>query len=109
MKLEANAEMRFPMFWKVGGAVFVDAGNVWTIHDTRSSEGVLGKFTDFYKSIALDTGFGVRLDLGFILIRLDAGMILHDPSRDAGMRWVSPLQWLQSGNSAIHFGVGYPF
>ena len=111
MKLEANAEYRFGVFWKFDGALFIDAGNVWTLHDTDSDSQQLGKFTasNFLKGIAIDWGLGLRLDLNFILVRLDMGMILRDPSVDAEYKWRSPDKWLRNDGFSIHFGVGYPF
>ena len=109
MKLEANIEYRFDMFWKVAGAVFVDAGNVWALKADDSEEGQLSLFRwkDFGKSIAANWGVGLRLDFGFLLLRLDMGMKIHDPARE--QRWVNPGQWLKRDNYALHFGVGYPF
>ena len=109
MKLEANIEYRFDMFWKVAGAVFVDAGNVWTLKADSSEEGQasLFRWQDFGKSIAANWGVGLRLDFGFLLLRLDMGIKIHDPARKQS--WVSPRQWLKYDNYALHFGVGYPF
>ena len=109
MKLEANIEYRFDMFWKVAGAVFVDAGNVWALKADDSEEGQesLFRWKDFGKSIAANWGVGLRLDFGFLLLRLDLGMKIHDPARE--QRWVNPGQWLKRDNYALHFGVGYPF
>ena len=109
MKLEANIEYRFDMFWKVAGAVFADAGNIWALKadDTEDGQASLFKMSDFGKSIAANWGVGLRLDFGFLLLRLDLGMKIHDPSRE--QRWVNPGQWLQRDNYALHFGVGYPF
>ena len=109
MKLEANIEYRFDMFWKFAGAVFVDAGNVWALKADGTEEGQksLFRWQDFGKSIALNWGVGLRLDFGFMLLRLDLGMKIHDPARDN--RWVNPIKWLNKDNYALHFGVGYPF
>ena len=107
IKLEANVEYRFPIVSKLEGALFVDAGNIWD----RSGEDVSdGKFSfkAIPESIALNWGFGARLNLNFLLIRLDMGIRLRDPAREAGHRWVPTNEWL-NGNYAIHFGVGYPF
>ena len=57
----------------------------------------------------MDWGLGLRLNLDFILLRLDAGIRIHDPGLPEGKRWVAPANWLDKGNAAIHFGVGYPF
>ena len=109
MKLEANIEYRFDMFWKVAGAVFMDAGNIWALKadDTEEGQASLFKISDFGKSIAANWGVGLRLDFGFLLLRLDLGMKIHDPARE--QRWVNPGQWLKRDNYALHFGVGYPF
>lgn len=110
LKLEANLEYRFPLFWKFAGALFVDAGNVWTYHNDAGDDG-LGelKLNTFGESLALDWGLGLRLDLNFILVRLDMGLRLHDPACDAGSRWLGPGDWFGNNGYAVHFGVGYPF
>ena len=103
VKLEANVEYRFPAFWKLEGAVFADAGNVWTIND----ENALSHFgSDFYKSIAADWGVGMRCDLNFLVVRIDLGMKVFEPSSNT---WRGPSGWLERDGFAIHFGVGYPF
>ena len=108
MKIEANIEYRFDMFWKVAGAVFVDAGNIWTLRSSSgSSDDGVFRLDTFGKSIAANWGAGVRLNFGFLLLRLDMGMKIHDPAREH--RWVKPNQWLKRDGYAVHFGVGYPF
>lgn len=110
MKLEANIEYRFNMFWKVAGAVFVDAGNVWMLNykdDSGNADDSMFRWNSLGESIAANWGVGVRLNLGFLLLRVDMGMKVHDPSRD--QKWVSPGKWLRRDNYALHFGVGYPF
>lgn len=111
VKLEANLEYRFNIFWKVKGAAFVDAGNIWTLKDSNTDLSKPSKLTasNFINGIAMNWGLGVRLDLDFILLRLDMGMRLHDPSRDAGTRWLRPREWFSRNGYAFHFGVGYPF
>ena len=101
-KIEANIEYRFPLFWKLEGATFIDAGNIFDFDDYPNS-------TFSLEGIGLDWGLGLRLNLDFILLRLDAGARVHDPARDAGDRWVHPGQWFSGSNIALHFGVGYPF
>ncbi|MBR5076114.1 MAG: BamA/TamA family outer membrane protein [Bacteroidales bacterium] len=102
-KLEADAEYRFPSFWKLEWAVFAEVGNVWTLN----GEG-LGRL-DLPGSLAADWGLGLRVNLDFILLRLDAGFKVHDPARAEGARWLTPRQWFAPGGAALHFGVGYPF
>ena len=109
MKLEANIEYRFNMFWKVAGALFVDAGNIWTLRSNveGSSPDSMFSWNTFGESIAANWGAGIRLNFGFLLLRLDMGMKIHDPAR--AQKWVSPDQWLKKDGYALHFGVGYPF
>ena len=102
-KMEANAEYRFPLAWKFEGALFLDAGNIWDFAERGADDAFS------FESIALDWGLGLRLNLDFILVRVDAGIRLHDPGRAQGDRWVAPANWLQGSNTAIHFGIGYPF
>ncbi len=109
MKLEANVEYRFNMFWKVAGALFVDAGNIWTLRSSGDPESDMEMFRwdTFSESIAANWGLGLRLNFGFLLLRLDMGMKIHDPARLD--KWVRPEQWLHRDGFALHFGVGYPF
>ena len=105
MKLEANIEYRFPMFWKVEGALFVDAGNVWTFK--QDDDASKFDFRHLGESIAADWGLGARVNLSFLVLRLDMGMKVHDPSRTSP--WLMPEEWLKREGFALHFGVGYPF
>ena len=104
-KMEANVEYRFPMVWKLEGALFVDAGNVWNLRGTQVTE----RSGFSFDTIAADWGLGVRVNLDFILVRIDLGAKIYEPCRPAGERLIGPDQWLKSGNFALHFGVGYPF
>ena len=109
MKLEANIEYRFDMFWKIAGAVFADAGNIWMLKDDGTPTGheSVIRWDTFGQSIAANWGVGVRLNFGFMLLRVDMGMKVHDPVREN--KWVGPDQWLKRDGYALHFGVGYPF
>lgn len=109
MKIEANLEYRFDMFWKVAGAVFIDAGNIWTLRSSGSpkDDPSIFRLDTLGESIAANWGVGIRLNFGFLLLRLDMGMKVHDPARDH--KWVRPDGWLKRDGYALHFGVGYPF
>ncbi len=99
IRLEANFELRFPIWWKVFGALFLDAGNVWywgnTLDDFEDNaeltafiqqmeipanlrDGLLNN-PDWARQIALGTGTGLRLDLDGLVIRLDLGVGIHAP------------------------------
>lgn len=107
MKLEANLELRFPIWGMIHGATFFDLGNIWFLKKSGdySSDGVF--YLDrFYKQLAFNTGIGLRLDIKFAVLRLDWGVQLHNPNNPAGERWIKSLKWK---NTALNFGVGYPF
>lgn len=107
-KFETDVEYRFPAFWKLEGALFAEAGNVWNLPFLREERGISEASLPSIHSLAADWGLGIRVNLDFILIRIDAGFRVRDPGRDEGDRWVRPRDWFH-GSSAIHFGVGYPF
>jgi len=107
IKLDFNFEARFHLFWKLETALFVDAGNIWTIRDYAEQPTGVFKFNNFYKQIALDYGIGLRLNFDFIIIRLDMGIKLYDPGRTTDERWRTDLTW--KDDFALHFAVGYPF
>ena len=112
MKLEANLEYRFKLFWVVEGAWFFDAGNIWSIKRDDKREGGDFDFKRFYKEIAVGSGLGLRLDFDFFLFRADFGLKLRDPSLKDGERWLAKNDHsflFRGGNWAFCLGIGYPF
>ncbi len=112
MKLEANLEYRFKLFWVVEGAWFMDAGNIWSINKDDKRDGGDFDIKRFYKEIAVGTGLGLRLDFDFFLFRLDFGLKLRDPSLDEGERWLAKNDhsfMFRGRNWAFCLGIGYPF
>ncbi len=107
VKIELNAEYRFPFINAFQGAIFVDAGNVWLMRDDEYHIG--GKFggKDFFKTFALGTGFGLRYDLDFLILRLDFGVGIHAPY-DTGKSSYYNIRKFKDA-VAVHFAVGYPF
>lgn len=110
IKLEANAEYRFKLFWILEGAVFLDAGNIWTFKNDPARPGAQFKFNKFYKDIAVGTGAGLRFDFEFVLARLDLGMKLRDPALTGGSKWI-PFNgpYTFKHDFVIVLGIGYPF
>lgn len=95
--LEASIELRQKLFGFVNGALFVDAGNVWSFRpvNARDSDGNIiqdnrsqFKTDRFYKEFGIGTGFGLRFDFSFLILRLDIGMKVYDPARDSGDKFV---------------------
>ncbi len=107
LKLEADLEYRFPLFWKVEPAVFAEVGNVWrTVRDSGELEFHLKEVP---RTLAADWGLGLRINLDLILVRLDMGFKVYDPNEVADKHWRGPVDWIKRDGFAIHFGVGYPF
>lgn len=104
-RLETNLEYRFTVAANFGMAVFLDAGNVW-MNAKGSTPAARFKFDSFYRQIALNTGLGFRYDLGFVLLRLDWGLKLHNPNVPKPERWNSGFKLNQT---ALHFAIGLPF
>lgn len=139
VKLEANFELRFPIVWKLYGAAFLDAGNVWNWYSTVELfkeagfddylarleipetlyDGIINN-PEFAKQIALGTGAGLRLDIDGLVVRLDVGVAIHAPyqtfryGKDGKADTTQPINNYFNIPSAldairINFGIGYPF
>lgn len=109
IKLEANIEYRFNLIGSLEGALFVDAGNVWSITKNDNREGALFKFNEFYKQFAIGTGAGLRFDWDYFILRVDMGMKLRDPTEAEGDRWILGNRSLRSDDFTFSFAIGYPF
>lgn len=109
IKLEANLEYRFNLFWVMEGAFFVDAGNIWAINSKDNREGAVFKVNDFYKQIAVGTGLGLRFDFTYFLFRLDLGLKMRDPSLPAGKRFIPGNYPIRGEHMNLSFAIGYPF
>lgn len=107
LKLDLNVEYRSKLFWVLEGALFFDAGNIWTIKN-YDTEQLGGQFNvnSFYKQIAMSYGAGLRLDFSFFVFRFDMGVRLFDPVKTGNERW----RTAPSGEDfAFHVAIGYPF
>lgn len=109
IKLEANAEYRFDLFSIFKGALFIDAGNIWAINSSDERPGSVFKGSEFYREIAVGTGFGLRADLSYFIGRLDLGIKLRDPGNPEGPRWIPGYRKYQWSDFVLNFGIGYPF
>lgn len=107
IRLDLSLEYRAKLFWVFEGALFIDAGNIWTIRNYETQPGGVFRIDKFYKQIAASYGAGLRMDFTYFLLRLDLGMKAHNPA--AGQEpW--PLLHPRWGRDAnFHFSVGYPF
>jgi outer membrane protein assembly factor BamA len=129
-KLEASAEYRFDLFWRLKGALFLDAGNIWTLKNDPSRCGSQFVFTSkeetcgnttyildpFYKQIALGSGVGFRFDFTYFLFRLDLGVKLRNPYpsenelniKSEKYYWQN-LNKFQLKDINLNFALGLPF
>lgn len=106
MKIALSGEFRFKVFGSLKGALFADAGNIWNVLDNMTLEkATFNGFKDL-KEIALGTGFGLRYDLSFFVIRFDLGFKTYNPANENGNRWFNEYNF---ANSVLNFGINYPF
>ena len=109
MKLDMNVEYRAKMFWKFGSALFVDAGNIWTLRDYPEQPGGQFKFDEFWKQLAVSYGFGLRLNFDYFIVRFDMGMKAVNPAYETRKEHFPLLYPKLSRDFAFHFAVGLPF
>ncbi len=107
-RVEFNVEYRFPLVWKLEGAAFVDVGNIYDIFSKTSYDDYRSAFSfDHLETLAANWGLGLRVNLDFLVLRLDAGLRFHDPQYE--QRWVGFRRMFSKDGAALHFGIGYPF
>lgn len=122
--LEASVELRKKLFGFVEGAVFFDAGNVWTFKPLQKNDeegnpvengNSKFKFSEFYRELGMGTGFGLRFNFSFLILRFDVGLKVYDPAREKGDRFVlDNVKFFKpfsvSREPVIYnIGIGYPF
>ncbi|MNP94475.1 Outer membrane protein assembly factor BamA [compost metagenome] len=106
MKIALSGEFRFKVFGSLKGALFADAGNIWNVLDNVTLEKATFDGLKDLKEIALGTGFGLRYDLSFFVIRFDLGFKTYNPANENGKRWFNEYNF---ANSVLNFGINYPF
>lgn len=103
----ANSELRFPILGPLHGALFLDAGNVWTLKNEPSRPGGQLKGSSFFKDLALGTGVGLRFNISMLVIRGDLGIGIHAPY-DTGKHGYYNMKSFKN-SLAFHLAIGYPF
>ena len=110
MKLDLNAEYRTRLFWKFGGALFVDAGNIWTLRQYKEQPGGQFSLKDFPSQIAVSYGMGLRINFDYFIVRFDLGMKAINPAYEEDDSEHYPILHPRfSRDYAFHFAVGLPF
>lgn len=106
MKVDFNSEYRFPVFWRINSAIFLDAGNVWDIRESSENSQISAQF---FKELAIGTGIGLRIDVTYAVIRIDFGYKLKNPySIENKSKWIgiTDPKW---SNFNPYFALGLPF
>lgn len=110
VKLDINMEYRTHLFWKFGGALFIDAGNIWTLRDYPSQHDGQFKFKNILKDLAVSYGLGLRLNFDYFIIRFDMGMKAVNPAYKTEDENHFPIIHPRlKRDFAFHFAVGLPF
>ncbi len=105
-KITLNTEFRFNIFNKTNGAIFADLGNVWNIYDNVGDENSKFSGIKSLNDIALGSGFGIRQDFNFFVVRIDIAFKTYDPAITDNKKWFRNYNF---ANYNFNFGINYPF
>lgn len=105
-KIHLSAEQRFGLFGDLRGALFVDAGNIWNVLDNVEDEAATFNDLSSLEDIAVGSGFGLRYDFNFFVLRFDIGFKTYNPSKSEGNRWFTDYNFR---NAVYNIGINYPF
>ncbi len=109
MKMDFNVEYRAHLFWKLGAALFVDAGNIWTLRNYDDQPGGQFKLSEFWNQLAVGYGLGFRFNFDYFILRFDMGMKAVNPAYEEGDEHYPIAHPKFSRDFAFHFAVGLPF
>lgn len=109
LKLDVNLEYRAHLFWKLGGALFVDAGNIWTLRNYDDQPGGQFKLNKVLNQLAVSYGLGFRLNFDYFILRFDMGMKAVNPVYETNREHYPIIYPKLSRDFAFHFAVGLPF
>lgn len=105
VKLTTNVEFRIPINKMYETAIFTDFGNIWSLKDDGLGDQF--KFNKFLGQMGVGSGFGLRVNIAYITLRLDLAYKIHDPNQPLGQRWrFSKIQPLKP---TFNLAFGYPF
>ena len=106
LKFSLNLEYRFNIFSSLNGALFTDAGNIWNVFDNVEDEKLKFKGAKSIQEFALGTGFGLRYDFGFFVVRGDFGFKAYNPAKEYAERWFKDMSL---SKTVFNIGINYPF
>ena len=93
---------------RLNGAVFLDAGNIWLLKKDPKRPGAELKWKGLLNEIALGTGFGLRYDISYLVIRADLGIGIHTPYPNPDKTGYYNISSFKDG-LGFHLAIGYPF
>ena len=106
MKIALNLEYRFNVAGPIKGAVFADFGNIWNVLDNVDNSDFTFNGAQSILDIAIGSGFGIRYDFDFFVIRSDIGFKTYNPAYEINNRW---FREYNLSNAVLNIGVNYPF
>ena len=104
-KLSFNAEYRFNLFGSLNSALFIDAGNIWNVFDNVDDPAATFDGIQDLSELSIASGFGLRYDIEFFVIRMDLGFKTYNPGSE-GSKWFKDYNF---SNAVFNFGINYPF
>ena len=107
--LEGSVEYRFPVYSFIKGALFTDFGNVWTLQPDTNRKGAEFQANRFYKEFAVGSGFGIRMDFTFLILRFDIATKVYDPTETAAPWRLQNALKHTDNQTVVNVGLGYPF
>lgn len=109
LKIDLNAELRGPLFWKFNYALFVDAGNLWTLRSYEDQPGGKFRIAHFIEEMAVGYGAGLRMNFDYFILRFDCGMKAINPAYETNEEHWAIIHPKLSRDFTFHFAVGLPF
>ena len=105
-KVAFNFEYRNKISGNLNGAFFIDLGNIWNVNDNIDDESMKFNGLSDLSELAIGSGFGLRYDFNFFVLRLDTGFKTYNPANEKNNRWFKDF----SLNKAVfNIGINYPF
>ncbi|MEA3461991.1 MAG: BamA/TamA family outer membrane protein, partial [Bacteroidota bacterium] len=108
IKLESSMEYRFGISKVLKGAFFLDVGNIWLANEDENRPGAEFNIQTFQNELAVGTGFGLRFDFTFFVLRTDLGFPIRNPYETEGKNWLIGDRKMFS-DALFYLAIGYPF